>query len=98
MRVGIHQPHYFPWLRYLQKIAACDLFILLDDVDYTKNGWQNRNKIKCATGWQYVTVPVSASLGQPISEVRIAADAWAAKHLRTLQTNYSRAPYYSRYI
>lgn len=98
MRVGIHQPHYLPWLRYLQKIAASDVFILLDDVDYTKNGWQNRNKIKCATGWIYLTVPVKSSLGQPISDVQIAPGDWAAKHLRAIEMNYSRAPYFDTYI
>jgi hypothetical protein len=98
MRVGIHQPHYLPWLRYLQKIAACDVFILLDDVDYTKNGWQNRNKIKAANGWMYLTVPVNSSLGEMIRDVRIAPGDWAAKHLRALEMNYSRAPYFDRYI
>jgi hypothetical protein len=98
MRVGIHQPHYLPWLRYLQKIAASDVFILLDDVDYTKNGWQNRNKIKSADGWMYLTVPVNASLGVQIRDVRIASGDWAAKHLRALEMNYSRAPYFEQYI
>lgn len=98
MRVGIHQPHYVPWLRYLQKIAASDVFIVLDDVAYTKNGWQNRNKIKCATGWTYLTVPVQAGLNQPIREVAIAPGDWACKHLRTLESNYRRAPFYDRYV
>ncbi len=98
MRVGIHQPHYMPWLRYLQKIAASDVFILLDDVDYTKNGWQNRNKIKGANGWMYLSVPVNASLGILIRDVRIAPGDWAVKHLRALEVNYSRAPYFEQYI
>jgi hypothetical protein len=98
MRVGIHQPHYLPWLRYLQKIAASDVFILLDDVDYTKNGWQNRNKIKGANGWMYLTVPVNSSLGVLIRDVHIAQGDWATKHLRALEMNYSRAPYYDQYI
>ena len=80
MRVGIHQPHYQPWLRYFQKIAASDVFILLDDVDYTKNGWQNRNKIKGPDGWLYLTVPVSSSLGMLIKDVPIANTSWASSH------------------
>ena len=98
MQVAIHQPHYLPWLRYIEKIAASDLFILLDDVDYTKNGWQNRNKIKCADGWMYLTVPVSASLHQPICEVKITDGGWSEKHLRSLQTNYGRAPYFDDHL
>jgi len=46
--VSIHQPHYLPWLRYPEIIARSDLFIVLDDVDFNRNGWQNRNKIKTA--------------------------------------------------
>src|SRR5207253_745951 len=91
MRVAIHQSHYLPWLPYVQKIAACDLFILLDDIAYTKNGWQNRNKIKSADGWMYVTAPVHAALNQPICEVRLPLGNWREKHLRALQSNYSRA-------
>ncbi|MDR7579336.1 MAG: WbqC family protein, partial [Armatimonadota bacterium] len=45
MVVGIHQPHYLPWLRYMAKAALADVFVLLDDAQYTKNGWQNRNRI-----------------------------------------------------
>ncbi|HOS03379.1 MAG TPA: WbqC family protein, partial [Candidatus Hydrogenedentes bacterium] len=48
MLVGIHQPHYLPWLRYFEKIARVDVFIALDTVQYNKNGWQNRNRIKTA--------------------------------------------------
>ncbi|MBI3637246.1 MAG: WbqC family protein, partial [Candidatus Rokubacteria bacterium] len=46
MKVAIHQPHYLPWLGYLAKWAAADVFIVLDTVQYEKNGWQNRNRIK----------------------------------------------------
>ena len=46
MLVGIHQLHYLPWLRYFDKIARSDVFIVLDDIQFNKSGWQNRNKIK----------------------------------------------------
>ncbi len=48
MLVGIHQPHYLPWLRYFEKIARSDVFVVLDNIQFAKNGWQNRNKIKTA--------------------------------------------------
>lgn len=98
MQVAIHQPHYLPWLRYMEKIASSDLFIMLDDVDFTKNGWQNRNKIKCADGWMYLTVPVTATLHQPIHTVKIVDNGWHEKHLRSLQTYYGRAPYFDDHI
>jgi len=98
MIVGIHQPHYLPWLRYLDKIARSDVFVLLDTVQYTKNGWQNRNKIKSAHGWMYLTVPVLDAFGRPITEVRINNQTrWRDKHRAALVTNYSRAPFFGRY-
>ena len=99
MIVGIHQPHYLPWLRYIDKIARSDVFVLLDDADYTKNGWQNRNKIKCAQGWMYLTVPVRDAFGKPILEVQIdGGQRWRDKHLMALKTNYARAPFFGRYF
>jgi len=96
--VAIHQPHYLPWLRYVDKIARSDVFVLLDDAAYTKDGWQNRNKIKCAQGWMYLTVPVLDAYGKSIREVRINNQGrWRAKHWAALCTNYARAPFFSHY-
>ena len=44
--VAIHQPCYIPWLPFFEKIKKSDIFVFLDDVQYQKNGWQNRNKIR----------------------------------------------------
>src|ERR1700693_3861861 len=93
VRIAIHQPHYLPWLGYLAKWAAADLFIVLDVVQYEKNGWQNRNRIKTRDGARWLTVPVHASLGTPISEVMIdSSHAWPARHLRAIEQAYARAP------
>ena len=94
MKVAIHQPHYLPWLGYLAKWAAADLFVFLDTVQYEKNGWQNRNRIKTATGPRWLTVPVHASLGTPIGAVGVARDQpWRARHLRAVEDAYGRAPH-----
>src|SRR2546430_15000555 len=69
VRVAIHQPQYLPWLGYLAKWAAADVFVFLDIVQYEKNGWQNRNRIKTAAGPRWLTVPVHARLGTPIAAV-----------------------------
>jgi hypothetical protein len=96
--VAIHQPHYLPWLRYVEKIAHSDVFVLLDDVQFTKNGWQNRTRIKSAQGWMYLTVPVLDAFGKPIKDVEInTQQRWRPKHWHALQTNYARAPYFERY-
>ncbi len=98
MIVGIHQPHYLPWLRYIAKIAHSDVFVLLDDAAYTKNGWQNRNKIKCAQGWMYLTVPVLDAFRKSIFEVRVNnQERWRGKHWTALRVNYARAPFFRRY-
>ncbi len=98
MRVGIHQPHYLPWLRYFEKIARSDVFIVLDDVQYEKNGFQNRNKIKTAQGWTYLTVPVKRPTLRPIHEIEIeCSSGWREKHARALEMNYRKAPYFERY-
>src|SRR2546422_6018488 len=52
------QPQYLPWLGFFDKMDRVDRFVLLDSVQYKKNEWQNRNRIRTATGWQWLTVPV----------------------------------------
>jgi hypothetical protein len=91
MLFAAHQPHYLPWLRYLHKIAAADVFVLLDDAQYTKNGWQNRTRIKGPQGPVLLTVPVHAHLGALIRDVRPGGDAWVRRHLGGLDACYGRA-------
>lgn len=99
MIVAIHQPQYLPWLGYFDKMLKADQFCYLDTVQYKKNEWQNRNRIKTAKGWQWLTVPVTYRYPQKIGEVGIDPSAdWARKHLQTLHTNYRRAPFFDRYI
>ncbi len=95
MKVAIHQPQYLPWLGYLAKWAAADLFIFLDTVQYEKNGWQNRNRIKTADGARWLTVPVCVHLGTRIADVAVDdKQRWASRHLRALEHAYTGAPYW----
>ena len=71
MNIGIHQPQYLPWLPYFLKIDQSDVFVILDTVDFQKNGLQNRNQIKTNQGAQWLTVPVRQQLGQKIIDVRV---------------------------
>lgn len=91
MLVSIHQPHYLPWLRYFEKVARSDIFLLLDDVSFTRNGWQNRNRVKTDQGVRTLTVPVRGPLGCPLAEMEICAGNWPRKHWQTLRQSYSRA-------
>jgi len=95
MIVAVHQPQYLPWLGYFDKIDKADVFVLLDTVQFKKNEWQNRNKIKTAQGWQWVTVPVLYRYPQLIHEVTINDNVnWQHKHRQAMVSNYKRAPYY----
>ena len=99
MIVAIHQPQYLPWLGYFDKMQRADVFCYLDNVQYKKNEWQNRNRIKTAQGRQWITVPVGYRFPQKINEVKInPAEKWQRKHLQALRTNYSKAPFYKEYI
>ena len=98
MRVAIHQPHYLPWLGYLAKWAAADVFVFLDTVQYEKNGWQNRNRIKTAAGPGWLTVPVNARLGTPITEVTVdGGQPWRERHRQAIAQAYAAAPHLDRY-
>jgi hypothetical protein len=101
MIVSINQPAYLPWLGYFQRIAASDLHVVLDHVQFEKNSYTNRNKIRTATGWQWLTVPVQTSgrFGNlSIRTLRVDnTTAWSRKHWAALQTNYAKAPYFPQY-
>lgn len=95
MKVAIHQPQYLPWVGYFDKMDQADCFVILDDVQFKKNEWQNRNRIKAASGWQWLTVPVLHRFPQRILEVEINnAEPWARKHLNALVVNYGAAPFF----
>ena len=99
MIVAVHQPQYLPWIGYFDKMRRADVFCYLNDVQYKKNEWQNRNRIKTAQKWQWLTVPVRYRFPEKINEVRINnSTQWSKKHLQALKTNYSRAPYFKEYI
>ena len=95
MIVSVHQPQYTPWLGYFDKIDRADVFVLLDSVQFKKNEWQNRNKIKTAQGWQWLTVPVRYKYPQLINEVKInTAVKWQHQQRQSILSNYRKAPYY----
>jgi len=99
MLVAIHQPQYLPWLGYFDKMDRADAFCYLDNVQYKKNEWQNRNRLKTAQGWQWLTVPVKYRFPQKIIEVTVnEAVHWQHKHIQALITNYKKAPYFNDYF
>ena len=92
--IALHQSQFLPWVPYFFKVIKTDTFVVLDDVQFQKNGVQNRNKIKTLKGDQWLTVPVSATLGTPINRVTIEGECYK-KILKTLEHNYKKAPYFN---
>jgi hypothetical protein len=93
MILSAHQPQFMPWLGYFDKMAKCDLFVILDNVQFKRNEWQNRNKLLSSDGWQWLTVPVLHDFGQNIDEVPANNTVpWRKKHPRTIAQVYSRRP------
>lgn len=95
MRVAIHQLGYIPWLPFLDKINKSDIFVFLDDVQYQKNGWQNRNKIRTKDGSIWLTVPVKAHLALKSNQIKIDyTHNWVEKNKKSFLINYSKAKYF----
>lgn len=100
MKIGALQTAYLPWLGFFDQIYRCDLFIIYDDLQYTRKDWRNRNRIKTSQGPMWLTVPVVAESAHKkrICDIEIAPDMrWAARHWKALKTNYARAPFFSRH-
>src|SRR5437879_13883010 len=92
MILAANQPQFCPWLGFFDKMRQAECFVLLDDVQFKKNEWQNRNRIKTQNGPVWFTVPVTYSFGQQIREIRINnASDWQNKSRPTLLQSYARA-------
>lgn len=91
MRVAIMQPTYLPWLGYLDLMDQVDSFIFLDDVAFSSQSWQQRNRIRTASGLQWLTVPVltKGRSGQPIREVELRDATFWQRHISTIRHAYS---------
>ena len=103
MIVAAHQPHYMPWLGYLDKLAKADLFVVMDDLQYETQNFQNRQRIKLATGATWLTVPLERGTQlDRICDKRIdnrgsERQHWQRRTWLTLENNYRRAPHWDRY-
>lgn len=95
MIVSIHQPDYIPYLGYFYKLAKSDVFVFLDDCQYSNNNYHNWNIVKSPQGSLRLKIPVEQHMGDLITEVR-TKDAlnWKEKHLKSIEMFYKKAPYY----
>lgn len=103
MIVAAHQPHYMPWLGYLDKLAKADLFVVMDDLQFEAQNFQNRQRLKLANGPDWLTVPVArGSQSDRILDKRIEASPnpkqhWQHRHWQSLLNHYGRARYFDDY-
>lgn len=97
LNAAVIQSNYIPWKGYFDIIHSVDAFVFYDDVQYTKNDWRNRNKIKTTQGAIWLTIPVGDNIDRLICDVLINDQAWAKKHWNSIQQAYSKAPYFKMY-
>ena len=99
MIVSAHQPHFLPWMGYFNKVAKSDVFVWLENVQFRKNYFQNRTKIKVGEKEFWLTVPVKkASLETHIADIEIVRSKDYKKIAKTLVNTYSKAPFYTDFF
>ena len=95
MICSIHQPNYWPWMGYFDKIIKSDIFVIYDEAQYEKNGFINRNLIKTPNGKLWLTIPIKSKTDSlKIKNVEIANQEWQQKHIKTIKTFYRRSKNY----
>ena len=100
MILTAHQPVYLPWMGLFHKIALADLFCYFDIVQYQKKDYNNRNKIKTKNGELWLSVPVQSKnhLEKNVSEILIIQDEWVKKHIKSIELNYKKTPFFDLYF
>ena len=97
-KIVIVQPSFIPWLGYFNMMEETDVFVFLDDVQFTVRDWRNRNRVRTDKGWLWLTVPVR--LERPYYEYRIVdvridnSQDWVSRHLKTFTHYYKRSGYF----
>jgi len=91
--VVILQSNYLPWKGYFDLINMADVFVFLDDVQYTHYDWRNRNRIKTPNGLAWLTVPCGSSIRRRICDVEIRDSRWQQTHYDRIRQSYRAAPH-----
>jgi hypothetical protein len=101
MRVVILQPGYLPWLGFFDLMYRADIFVILDDVQYTIRDWRSRNRVKTPDGILWLTVPIKAKgiREKLINDVEIdTTQQWQKNHLKSLESFYKKTKYFDEII
>ena len=100
MIVSIHQPEHLPWPGLINKASKSEIFVILDNVSFRKNYFQNRNLIYSQRGKEWLTIPVRKANGKLIRDVRVLekSDVWKKKYLKKLYYSYNKTPFFNQYF
>ena len=93
--VAIHQPNYLPFIGFFQKMALSDIFVILDSVQFSKDSYTQRTKIRTKDGWIWLTIPISKNYSFSQIQDIFLPDAikWQKKHKMSLLSNYSNCEF-----
>lgn len=102
MITTIHQPEHLPWIGFFQKMSMAETYIILDNVQYRKGYYQNRNRIMGTNGSQWINVPVQSKgcLNTTLQDILIDDKTnrnWRKKYLNTIYCSYRKCPYFDKY-
>lgn len=97
MRVVINQSNYFPWIGYFGLIASADLFVFLDNVQYTTRDWRNRNRIRVSGNNDWISIPCGNNRNRLIDQVKWTDNEWRQDHWNKIEQAYHKAPDFNRH-
>lgn len=101
MIITIHQPNFLPWLGFFEKISHAQTYVVLDNVQFIRDGFIHRTRIRTKEGWIWLTIPCHFKFtdGPSIKDIRIDyTQKWVHKHLMAIRSNYAKAPFFNEYF
>lgn len=101
MKVTIHQPEHMPWLGFFHKIQSADIYVVLDNVQYRRRYFQNRNKVRTTEGWKWVIVPLKKENRDELfikdAHIFMGTGEWRKRNLGIIQSAYKNGACFGDY-
>ncbi|MFI6173828.1 WbqC family protein [Nocardia sp. NPDC051052] len=94
--LSAHQPSYLPYPGLINKILQSDVFVIMDNAQYVKGEWHNRNRIRTQDSFRWLTIPVHSHLGWAINQVKPTTAEWLGRHERIVNEHYRRSPFLAK--
>lgn len=93
--VAAHQPNFLPWLGYFYKLRNADIFLVVDNVQFSKGSYTNRVRVPMGGKTNWMTVPVQIPGSEAlITEITIPSTKFVRQHLNTIRATYGKSPYF----